>query len=282
MANQTVNTVEAVAGEPTQLTDLVMRVTCPNPGVMTGPGTNTYLVGKNRLAMIDPGPIEASHIQLLIDTVGDRLGWIIATHTHNDHSPAAAQIAAATGAEVIGALVPDNMYQDQTFNPDREITHNEVVSSDEFTLRAIHTPGHVSNHYCFLLEEENLLFSGDHIMNGSTVVIVPPSGDMKHYIESLQLLLKYPLTAIAPAHGALMENPEGVVNWIIAHRLEREKKVVDNMTANFIDLDDLVLKVYDDVDPGLYPMAKLSLSAHLIKLRGESRAESSEESWHLL
>ena len=119
-------------------------------------------------------------------------------------------------------------------------------------------------------------------MNGSTVVIVPPSGDMKHYIESLQKLLGYRLAFIAPAHGAIMENPEGVINWIIDHRLQREQKVIANMDAEFITLDDLVLKVYDDVDPGLYPMAKLSLSAHLIKLRDESRAEQSDESWRLL
>jgi glyoxylase-like metal-dependent hydrolase (beta-lactamase superfamily II) len=277
-----VNTIEAVAGKPAVLSELVTRVTCPNPGVMTGPGTNSYLIGKERLALIDPGPIEDSHIQLLLETVGDRLGWIIATHTHTDHSPGAKQIAEATGAQIIGALVPDNMHQDQTFNPDREITHDEVISTDDFTLRAIHTPGHVSNHYCFLLEEEGLLFTGDHIMNGSTVVIVPPSGDMKAYIESLELLLDYPLVALAPAHGALMENPEGVVRWIIDHRLQREQKVVNAMSSAFIDLDDLVLSVYDDVDPGLYPMAKLSLSAHLIKLRDEDRAASEEQNWRLI
>lgn len=277
-----VNTEVPVASVYTQLSEWVGRVTCPNPGVMTAQGTNTYLIGKTRLAMIDPGPIEESHIQLLLDTVGDRLGWVIATHTHTDHSPAAKRIAEATGAQVIGALVPDNMFQDQTFEPEWEITHDEVLSTEEFTLRAIHTPGHVSNHYCFLLEQESMLFTGDHIMNGSTVVIVPPSGDMKHYIESLQKLLSYPLSFIAPAHGAIMENPEGVIKWIIDHRLQREQKVVDNMDAEFISLDDLVLKVYDDVDPGLYPMAKLSLSAHLIKLRDEARAEEDSESWRLL
>lgn len=277
-----VNLEAPVASTYTQLSEWVGRVTCPNPGVMTGPGTNTYLIGKTRLAMIDPGPIEDSHIQLLLDTVGDRLAWVIATHTHTDHSPAAKRIAEATGAQVIGALVPDNMFQDQTFAPEWEITHDEVLSTEEFTLRAIHTPGHVSNHYCFLLEQESMLFTGDHIMNGSTVVIVPPSGDMKHYIESLQKLLGYRLAFIAPAHGAIMENPEGVINWIIDHRLQREQKVIEHMDAEFITLDDLVLKVYDDVDPGLYPMAKLSLSAHLIKLRDESRAEQLDESWRLL
>ena len=277
-----INMEVPISSTYTQLSEWVARITCPNPGVMTGEGTNTYLIGKNRLAIIDPGPIDESHIELLLNTVGDRLAWVIATHTHTDHSPAAKRISEATGAQVIGALVPDNMFQDQTFEPDWEITHDEVLSTEEFTLRAIHTPGHVSNHYCFLLEEESMLFTGDHIMNGSTVVIVPPSGNMKHYIESLQKLLKYPLSFIAPAHGAIMKNPERVINWIVDHRLQREQKVVDNMNSDFITLDDLVLKVYDDVDAGLYPMAKMSLSAHLIKLRDEARAEESRESWRLL
>ena len=174
---------------PFRLNSRVRRLVAPNPGVMTGPGTNTYLLGDDEVAVLDPGPAIPSHIEAILETAGDRIRWIVCTHTHPDHSPAWQAVAEATGAQVIGALPADDMFQDDTFKPHQELTHDEVLRTPEFTLRAVHTPGHVSNHFCFFLEEEQMLFAGDHIMNGSTVVIVPPSGDMKAYIESLQLLL---------------------------------------------------------------------------------------------
>ena len=272
-------------GIPFRLNSRVRRLIAPNPGVMTGPGTNTYLLGDDEVAVLDPGPALPEHIDAILDTAGDRIRWIVCTHTHPDHSPAWQAVAEATGAEVIGASPPDDMFQDETFKPTVEVQHDYVLSTPEFTLRAVHTPGHVGNHYCYFLEEEGMMFAGDHIMNGSTVVIIPPSGDMKAYIESLQLLLKYPLQFIAPGHGELMDQPKEAVDWLVSHRLGREQKVVEGLQkTGRVSLDELVKVVYDDVDSSLHKMARLSLSAHLIKLQHDKRARpyADDESWELL
>lgn len=272
-------------GVPFRLNARVRRIVAPNPGVMTGAGTNTYLLGDEAVAVLDPGPAIPAHIDAILDTAGDRIRWVVCTHTHTDHSPAWKAIAEATGAEAIGASPPDNMFQDETFRPARELAHDDVLATDEFTLRAVHTPGHVANHFCFFLEEERMLFAGDHIMNGSTVVIVPPSGDMKAYIESLQLLLRYNLKLIAPGHGEVMEDSHAVVEWLVNHRLKREAKVIRGLQQlGRCDLDSLVKVVYDDVDPGLHDMAKLSMTAHLIKLHQENRAlqHPDDQRWEMI
>jgi glyoxylase-like metal-dependent hydrolase (beta-lactamase superfamily II) len=268
-------------GVPFALSDRVRRVTAPNPGMMTGPGTNTYLLGDREVAVLDPGPLIDSHVDAILAAGGGRIRWIVATHTHPDHSPAWQPLKEATGAEVIGARPWDDMFQDDTFSPDREAVHDEVLATPEFSLRALHTPGHVGNHFCFLLEEEGMLFTGDHIMQGSTVVIVPPSGDMKAYIESLELLLDYPVRSMAPGHGRVIEAPEQAVRSLVEHRMMRERKVLDGLNGlGESNLDQLVLVVYDDVDADRHPMAKLSMTAHLIKLEGEGRARSlGEDRW---
>jgi len=269
---------------PFRLNSRVRRLVAANPGVMTGPGTNTYLLGDDEVAVLDPGPALPAHIDAILDTAGDRIRWIVCTHTHPDHSPAWQAVAAATGAQVIGASPPNDMHQDNTFRPTLEVQHDYVLKTDEFTLRAVHTPGHVGNHYCYLLEEEGMLFAGDHIMNGSTVVIIPPSGDMKAYIESLQLLLNYPLKCIAPGHGEVMPEPTAVVDWLVKHRLMREQKVINGLRqTGRAPLDALVKVVYDDVDTSLHKMAVLSLRAHLIKLQHEQRAlhYTTDDSWSL-
>ena len=268
-----------------RLNSRVRRIVAPNPGVMTGAGTNTYLLGDEEVAVLDPGPAIDEHIDAILQTAGDRIRWIVCTHTHPDHSPAWQAVAEATGAEVIGASPADDMFQDDTFRPGRELQHDDVLSTSEFNLRAVHTPGHVSNHFCFFLEEERMLFAGDHIMNGSTVVIIPPSGDMKAYIESLQLLLRYDLKWIAPGHGELMEDSRAVVEWLVNHRLKREEKVIAGLRKSGpASLDELVEVVYDDVDTSLHNMAKLSLSAHLIKLHQENRAlnHPGDDTWEML
>ena len=266
-------------GIPFRLNTRVRRLVAPNPGPMTGAGTNTYLIGNDEVAVLDPGPAIPEHIEAILQAGGGRIRWIVCTHTHPDHSPAWQAVAEATGAQVIGALPADDMFQDETFKPNKEVEHDEVLQTPEFTLRAVHTPGHVSNHYCFFLEEEQMLFAGDHIMNGSTVVIVPPSGNMKAYIESLQLLLKYPLKFIAPGHGDVMEDSAAVVEWLVNHRLQRENKVLTNLKRlTTASMDNLVAQVYDDVDVSLHQMAKLSLQAHLIKLETEGFATYLDES----
>ena len=272
-------------GIPFRLNTRVRRLVAPNPGKMTGPGTNTYLLGNEEVAVLDPGPAIPEHIDAILAAGEGKIRWIVCTHTHPDHSPAWQAVAAATGAEVIGALPADDMFQDDTFKPATELQHDDVLQTPEFTLRAVHTPGHVSNHFCFFLEEERMLFAGDHIMNGSTVVIVPPSGDMKAYIESLQLLLQYPLELIAPGHGEVMKEPTKIVEWLVNHRLQRESKVMKGLsTLKAASLDELVTVVYEDVDTSLHEMAKLSLHAHLIKLEGERRVRhhADSDAWEVV
>jgi glyoxylase-like metal-dependent hydrolase (beta-lactamase superfamily II) len=272
-------------GIPFRLNSRVRRLVAPNPGVMTGPGTNTYLLGDKEVAVLDPGPAIPAHIDAILAAAGDRIRWIVCTHTHPDHSPAWQAVAAATGAQVIGASPPDDMHQDKSFKPTLEVQHDQLLATPEFTLRAVHTPGHVGNHYCYFLEEEGMLFAGDHIMNGSTVVIIPPSGDMKAYIESLQLLLQYPLKFIAPGHGDVMPEPTATVDWLVKHRLMREQKVMDGLrSTGRAPLDELVKVVYADVDTSLHKMALLSLHAHLIKLRQEQRVRhyTADDTWEVL
>lgn len=249
-------------------------ITAPNPGIMTGEGTNTYIVGQSRVAVVDPGPAIESHIDAIVTAVGSRLEWIIVTHTHRDHSPGAAMLAGRTGAKCLGMLSSRPNYQDPSFTPDQLLEHNKSIVTDEFTLRAIHTPGHVDNHYCLLLENDGILMAGDHLMNGSTVVIIPPQGDMREYINSLQRLLDYDIQAIAPGHGNLIKNPEQVIRQTIAHRLNREKKVMDCLLKLAEGtVPELVVMVYDDVDKSIHRIAESSLLAHLIKLEAEGRVQ---------
>lgn len=271
-----------VPGQVTTLSPLVRRLVAPNPGPMTGAGTNCYLIGHEQIAVIDPGPADEGHIDAIVSACEDRIHAIVVTHTHRDHSPAAARLAERCGAPLVGASPPDDAFQDDSFSPDTEVSDGYLLSSGEWRLRAIHTPGHVGNHYCYLLEDEGLLMAGDHIMNGSTVVIVPPSGSMSAYIASLKKLLDYPLKTLGPGHGDLMDDPGDVVDWIVAHRLKREAKVVEKLAlAGRSDLGDLVVPVYDDVSPSLHPMARLSLWAHLLKLEDDGRVKGDGQYWEL-
>ena len=273
-------------GEVRSLSARVRRIVAPNPGPMTGPGTNTYVVGKTDLVVVDPGPAEPSHVEAILDCVGDQLKFIACTHTHPDHSPAAARLAEATGATLIGRVTVDDRHQDLTFQPAAQVEDDDCISGEGWTLRAIRTPGHVDNHVCFLLEEEGMVFAGDHIMNGSTVVIVPPGGNMADYIASLRRLLDYDVKVVAPGHGELIPDCRGEVEKLVRHRLMREAKVASALDSVPRSLDGLVVTVYDDVDPVMHEWAKLSLLAHLIKLEGEGRTLKSSvggvEHWALV
>ncbi|WP_461516445.1 MBL fold metallo-hydrolase [Porticoccus sp.] len=273
-----------------QLSPLVRCLTAPNGNLMTGPGTNSYLLGCEKLALIDPGPVIDSHIEQLLSACGDRLCWILVTHTHPDHSPAARRIADRTGARLIGCVMPDDGHQDRTFQVEENLYHGQLLETPEFTLEAIHTPGHVANQFCYLLREEGVLFSGDHIMQGSSVVIIPPSGDMSDYICSTETLMNYPIQVIAPGHGELLEEPQTVLQQIVAHRLAREHKVLQSLTdLGESGLDRLLPEVYSDINPDLLAMARLSLWAHLLKLEKEGRIKKcidlhwafGEEHWTL-
>ena len=271
---------------PVALGKLVRRVLCNNPGMMTGPGTNTYLVGDDDIAVIDPGPALDSHIAKILEAgasrSGSRIRWILTTHTHMDHSPAAAAIKAATGAQVLGRRAPAGASQDQGYVPDRSPEDGERIAIGKLHLRAIHTPGHASNHLCYLLGETRMLFTGDHVMQGSTVVINPPDGDMRAYLASLDKLLGVDIAIIAPGHGYLIGAPHQEVKRLVAHRLAREAKVAAALgRRGEATLEELVADVYDDVSPNLHPVAMRSLSAHLDKLVAEGRARQASGRYNL-
>ncbi|MEN3354455.1 MAG: hypothetical protein V7640_2613 [Betaproteobacteria bacterium] len=258
----------------------VVRITAPNPGVMTGPGTNSYIIGERELVLIDPGPQIDAHVQALQSAVGERLKWILCTHTHLDHSPAAHALKKATGARILGRIATQDGRQDADFAPDRIFNDGETVSADGVTLRAVHTPGHASNHLCYLLEERRMLFTGDHIMQGSTVVISPPDGDMQAYLASLDKLLALDLDRLAPGHGQVIETPHDEVRRLVSHRLKREEKAFNALLRkNPAMLDELVPLAYDDVAERLYPVARRSLHAHLIKLAREGRIKETSAGW---
>ena len=253
------------------LSPLVRRILCNNPGMMTGPGTNTYLVGVDEIAVIDPGPDDPVHLDAIAGCGGDRIRWIVCTHTHADHSPGAAGLKARTGAEVLA-------YDDRDgLACDRHLADGDGIEATEFRLAAIHTPGHASNHLCLLLEEEHLLFSGDHIMEGSTVVINPLDGDMAAYLTSLQRLtdVRPRLRAIAPAHGHLIVDPKAKIDEYVGHRLERESQVLAALREQgSADTAALVAAIYTDVPEVLHPVAQRSVWAHLRKLADDGRARS--------
>ena len=269
-----------VPGTPVTVGPGIVRITAPNPGVMTGPGTNSYIVGGQKLIVIDPGPAIESHVQALAAAVGDRLSWILCTHTHLDHSPAARALKAATGAGIAGLACPQDGRQDADFAPDRVLGDGDTVAVEGATLRAVHTPGHASNHLCYLLQEQKLLFTGDHVMQGSTVVISPPNGSMKAYLASLDKLLRLDIAALAPGHGHVIATPHDEVKRLVAHRLKREQKVADALARKHpATLDELVPLAYDDVHERLYSVAKRSLHAHLIKRAEDGRAREAAERW---
>ncbi len=264
---------DIVHGMPKRLDRLVTRVTAPNPGMMTGRGTNTYLVGEDELAVIDPGPAIDSHVAAILAAAnGRRIRAIVCTHTHLDHSPAAAALAAATGAEVVGRPAPAQPGQDSSFAPQRVLEHGDRLEIGGARLRAVHTPGHASNHLCYLLAAERTLFTGDHVMQGSTVIINPPDGDMRAYLDSLERLLEEDIAILAPGHGYLIGAPHKEVKRLISHRLGREAKIGRALAQlGRASLDQLVSSVYDDVPARLHAAAARSLAAHLAKLLAEGR-----------
>ncbi|HVC15291.1 MAG TPA: MBL fold metallo-hydrolase [Acidimicrobiales bacterium] len=264
---------EPAPGRVDEVMPGLRRVTAANPGVMTGPGTNTYLVGHGEVAVVDPGPDDPSHLDAVrgaAAAAGDRIRWVLVTHTHADHAPGAARLAVATRAEVVGYAARGG------FSPDTEAREGYVLDTRSFRLRALHTPGHASDHLCWLLEEPRVLLSGDHVMDRVTVVVAPPDGDMAQYLDSLRRVadLDPPLEAIAPGHGRLLGAPRAVIEAVVAHRLAREALVVRALDAvGPASLDELVPAVYADVDASLFGVARLSLWAHLRKLAAEGRAE---------
>jgi glyoxylase-like metal-dependent hydrolase (beta-lactamase superfamily II)/8-oxo-dGTP pyrophosphatase MutT (NUDIX family) len=277
---QIVHTLDWQTERPVALLKNVMRLTAPNPGVMTGPGTNSYLVGDAQTGYIciDPGPGDAQHLQTLWQAAGGDIRAIVCTHSHPDHSPGARPLQALCDQQppILGLASLPTARAASEFTPDRALAHEESLvlghGPHTHTLRALHTPGHAANHLCLVLEEDGLLFSGDHILNGSTTVVDPPDGNMNDYLDSLDLLARacaeHGITHILPAHGYVLGDAPGAIARLKAHRLQREAKVLKAMQAQPEgSMDDWVKVAYDDVDPRIWPVAKRSLLAHVERIQ---------------
>lgn len=250
----------------------VRRITAPNPGVMTGPGTNCYLVGRERVAVIDTGTDDPDHIRRLAEAGGGRIEWILVTHTHPDHSCGTRELQALTGAPILGHHIELQGVRDENFQADAYLDEGDVIKGADFCLRVLHTPGHAANHLCFLLEQDGLLFAGDHVMEGVTVVINPPDGNMRDYLTSLERLKREPICRIAPAHGHVLDQPGNELQRIIDHRLARERQILDMLADHGpLTISQLVGQIYADVPKQLHVMAARSVLAHLLKLADESR-----------
>ncbi len=272
-----------IPGKPARLAPGVRRIVARNAGLMTGPGTNTYLLGVREVAVLDPGPDDAQHMHSILAAGKQSIRWIIVTHTHRDHSPMAAALARSTGARLIGLPPPSDGRQDESFQPDELPRDGQKLVLGDTELIAIHTPGHASNCVCYLLEAERLLFTGDHVLEGVSPVILPPDGDMRAYMHSLETLGAYDFERIAPGHGDLMGHGKKVISMLHAHRTAREDKVLRCLSSAIFaaTLDSLVPDVYDDVPVERHPWARLTLQAHLVKLAREGRVSERNGVWQV-
>jgi glyoxylase-like metal-dependent hydrolase (beta-lactamase superfamily II) len=272
---------------------LVRRVLARNPSPFTYTGTQTYLVGDGaEVAVIDPGPDEPEHLAALVEAIGGaRVVAIACTHTHRDHSPAAAPLKALTGAPIIGcaALVlhDDGPRADASFDagykPDRVLADGEALTGEGWTLRALATPGHTSNHLCFALEETGALFTGDHVMGWSTSVVSPPDGDMTAYMASLAKLYEREQDSVYyPAHGPEVTKPRQLVRGMIGHRRQRERQILRQIESGVTRITDMVPLMYKGVDERLWPAAGRSVLAHLLDLEKRGLTVRREDEWDLV
>lgn len=275
-----------------QLEPLVVRVLAGNPSPYTYTGTQTYVVGnKGDRAVIDPGPAIDDHIDAILAAVGDaKLAAIMCTHTHRDHSPAAKPLAARTGAPIIGCapLVLDDDGPradesfDKTYEPDRVLVDGETLSGDGWTIEAVATPGHTSNHLCLAVQESGAMFTGDHVMAWSTSVISPPDGDMADYMASLQKIYDREDKVYYPAHGKPVDKPRQLVRGMMGHRKQRERQILKILEQGPAVIPDMVTKMYKGLDPRLHGAAGRSVLAHLIDLQNRDIAGEDDEVWKLL
>ncbi len=272
-------------GRRDQVSPLIQRVVANNPGPFTFAGTGTYIVGEARpgaaVAVIDPGPADDAHLQALLAAVeGRRVSHVLVTHTHRDHSPLARPLADRTGAPVLAARPPAMTIHgsgaleegdDDRFEPDVVLTGGERISGEGWTLEALPTPGHASNHMAFALLQENALFCGDHVMGWSTTVVAPPDGDMAAYMDSLAAVIARDFSVLLPTHGGPVTEPGPFLEAYRAHRIDREAQILARLAAGDCTITAMVPTLYATVDRRLWPAASLSVLAHLIKLASEGR-----------
>ncbi|MCH9673383.1 MAG: MBL fold metallo-hydrolase [Gammaproteobacteria bacterium] len=274
--------VEFEYGRVDQVTPLIRRVIAKNPSAFTLHGTGTYIIGKGKVAVVDPGPaIEAHADAILAACEGEEITHILVTHTHNDHSPACRLLAPHTSAKTYGygphgagkreAGVQVEEGGDMEFVPDVEVRHGDIIEGDGWSVECVYTPGHTSNHICFQLREEKVLFSGDHVMGWSTSIISPPDGDMGDYLRSLELLLERDDVRYWPTHGPAIEQPQQFVRSFITHRKEREQQILDCLNQGVHRITEMVPMIYKGLMPQLLPAAARSVYAAMVYLveRGE-------------
>jgi len=275
-------------GQSRRVSTLIRRVIAHNPGPFTYTGTGTYIVGQRQVAVIDPGPRDPAHLEAILAAVeGEQVTHILVTHHHLDHSPLAMRLKARTGAVIYGCKAPPpsgphaqvrlEAGADGDFVPDVEVCEGGVIAGAGWTLEAIPTPGHTSNHLCYALKEENALFSGDHIMGWSTTVITPPDGDMTAYMQSLERIRERHFAAIWPTHGPPIREVDAFLDAYIAHRRARESQILEGLAQGPARIGELVPRLYADVDPRLHPAAGWSMLAHMIDLVRRGRVATEGE-----
>jgi glyoxylase-like metal-dependent hydrolase (beta-lactamase superfamily II) len=276
---------DAPYGKSVAVSPLICRLLAANPGPFTFRGTGVAIVGKDQVAVIDPGPDDPAHLQSLEDTLrGRRVTHILVTHTHRDHSPAAKHVKQWTGAPTYGfgphghdrgLIIEEGA--DRKFVPDIRLRDGDIIEGDGFTFEAVHTPGHTSNHICYALKEERALFSGDHVMGWSTTVVAPPDGDMAAYMRSLEKLLSRDDQIYWPTHGGPIRNPKPFVSALLQHRRSREAQIVSAIKDGCRQIPEIVRRIYSGLDPRLMRAAELNVLAHLLKLIQETRVVAEGE-----
>ena len=270
--------------EAVELSPLLRRITCNNPGPFTFKGTNTFIVGRGNVTVVDPGPDDEAHLAALLNALrGETVSHILITHTHMDHSPLAAKLKAATGAKTCAAISPANPKADsglrldasidRDFKPDISLSDGDVMEGQGWALEAVFTPGHMHNHMGFCLRQEKALLAGDHVMAWATTVVAPPEGHMGDYMASLRKLLKRDDAIYHPAHGPEKRKPLTLVRGILAHRRMREEAIYNRVKAGDRTIGWIVGNIYADVDPRLHAAAGLSTLAHVQHLIEKGRIE---------
>ncbi len=281
---------EHPTGIPIQLEPLVIRVLAPNPSPFTYTGTQTHVVGTTDLAVIDPGPDDPAHIAALIRAIDGRpVSAIVVTHHHRDHSPATRPLQAITGAPIVGAApfgsadveARADASFDAAYVPDRVMAEGDMIAGDGWTLAAVATPGHTSNHLAFALPETGALFSGDHVMGWSTTIVSPPDGDMAAYMASLEKLMRRDDRVYYPGHGEAIDKPQRLVRGMLGHRKQREGQILRLLRGAPQPIERMVAQMYVGLDARLVPAAERSVLAHLYDLRNRGLVIEEGETWQI-